>query len=253
MKRNDITLLTAEELQEELKNSNGVIIPIASMEQCGKHGSTGIDVLVANEISIKIALSCNMLLAPTVPYGDTFEMRDFLGTVNIPTETLAKFYYAVAFSYFKAGAKNIMFMMSHSLNFRAADSACRKLYAEGYNAFIVDFWKACSQVSKDILTDKKYGTGHGAEQATSVALAINEDLIRKNKVQNELPLKSIDSKIKHLFGSPNIATAYSDFNDYATSGSWGNREDFSKEKGQLIVEKALVLIIESISDILKKE
>jgi creatinine amidohydrolase len=252
MSNRDITLLTAEELQEEVKSTNGIIIPIASMEQCGKHGTTGIDVLIANSISTRLAETCNMLLAPTVPYGDTFEMQDFPGTVNIPTETLGQFYYAIALSYFKTGTKNIMFMMSHSLNMRAADQACRKLYSEGYNAFVVDFWKACSQVSKDLLEDKSYGTGHGSEQATSVSLAINEGLIKLKRIQNGEPLASLDSKVKHIFGSSNVATAYSNFHDYSIGGSWGDASKASKEKGQLIIDKAIALITESISDILKK-
>ena len=247
----DITFLTSEEVVDALQNNNGIIIPVASIEQCGRHGTTGIDYHIASYLAPIIADNCNMCYAPVIAYGDTLEMEDFKGTVNIPTKTLSDLYYHVALSFFKSSAQNIVFLVTHSLNSRSVDCACRKLYAEGINCAFVDFWKACSQVSCDILTDKEYGTGHGAEQITSVSLAINSKLIDLSKALNEQPIEDIKLKVKHLYGGSNVCTSYSNFHSYCKSGSWGNIQNASEEKGKIILDRAINLISKNILEVLK--
>lgn len=251
MNSRDITFLTSEEVVDSLQNNNGIIIPVASIEQCGCHGTTGIDYHIASYLAPIIANNCNMCFAPTIAYGDTLEMEDFEGTVNIPTNVLSDFYYNVALSYLRSSAKNVVFLVTHSLNNRAIDSACRKLYAEGYNCVSVDFWKACSQVSCDILSDKEYGTGHGAEQITSVSLAVNSNLVKLEKALNEQPLEDFKLKLKHLFGGSNVCTSYSNFHSYCKSGSWGNIQEASEEKGKIILDRAIKLITENVIEVLK--
>lgn len=246
-----VALLTAQELTDALKSTNGVIIPIASMEQCGLHGATGIDVKVADHVAPLLAQKCNMLVAPTVPYGDTLEMSSYPGTVHVPTEYLGNLYLSIASSYFASGARNVVFLATHSLNTRAADHACRILYSAKRNAMFVDFWKACSQISKDILADKVYGTGHGAEQISSVAMAVCPDLIRKDKAANEAPKAALAKKVAHIYGSANVCTAYGNFDDYSTTGSWGDISAASAEKGSLIIEKAVKLMASSVLDVLE--
>ncbi|HAN42243.1 MAG TPA: hypothetical protein DCP98_02310 [Sphaerochaeta sp.] len=244
----DLTLLTAKELTDCLASCRGVIVPIASIEQCGAHGATGIDFHVARRIARELSGLCDMLYAPVIPYGDALEMADFPGTVNIPTETLGSYYHAVAKSFFRTGAKVVVFLASHSLNCRAADLTCRRLYAEGHNALVVDFWKSCSQVSRDLLSDKRFGTGHGAEQISSVSMAVNAALIRREKAVNEEPKADFVRRVAHIYGGSNVCTSYSNFHDYCESGSWGDISEASAEKGELILGKALSLISEAVLD-----
>lgn len=250
MKQRDVTLLTSAELKQILDSCNGVIIPIASMEQCGLHGATGIDVRVAQHVAPILAESCDLLYAPVIPYGDALEMQDYPGTVNVPTDVLGQLYYSVALSYLKSGAKYVLFLASHSLNTRAADYACRRLYSEGHKALIADFWKACSQKSGPVLSDPKYGTGHGAEQITSVSLAVEAGLIRLEKAANELPKTDFSTRVGHIYGGSSAVTSYSNFHDYCDSGSWGDVSGASAEKGAEIVRRAVENITESVMEII---
>ena len=245
----DLSLLTSKEIVDAFNSCNGVIIPVASLEQCGLHAATGVDIKVADYISPILADKLDMLVSPTIAYGDTLEMADYPGTVNIPTDVLSNFYYSVASSFLASGAKCVLFFVSHSLNMRAVDNTCRKLYSEGKKAIAVDFWKACSQVSKGILSDSEYGTGHGAEQITSVSLAINPMLIKKEKAVNEEPLPSFGTRVKHIYGSSNVCTAYSNFHDYSTTGSWGDVSKASEEKGKRIIEEAISLIVREVFEV----
>ena len=77
MNSRDITFLTSEEVVDSLQNNNGIIIPVASIEQCGCHGTTGIDYHIASYLAPIIANNCNMCFAPTIAYGDTLEMEGF--------------------------------------------------------------------------------------------------------------------------------------------------------------------------------
>ncbi len=244
----DISFLTSSELVSSLERCNGVIIPVASVEQCGLHGGSGIDVQVALHVAPLLAEACDMLHAPVIPYGDTLEMADWKGTVNVPTSVLQEYYYHVALSFFRAGAKFVLFFCAHSLNGRAVDNACRKLHFDGFNAISCDFWKACGKAGSDILT-ADYSTGHGAEMISSVSMAISPDLIKKVNKTNDKPLECLTEMHTHFYGNGDVCTMYADFHDYSTSGSWGDISEASSEKGKLLIEKAVKCLAASINEV----
>ncbi|MGX8679476.1 MAG: creatininase family protein [Sphaerochaetaceae bacterium] len=244
--------MTAEEFKKELNLASGVIIPLASMEQLGLHGPLGADIMVADYIAPLLAEKAGMLFSETIPFGDALEMSDYEGTVSIPTDVLGSFYYNVAASYFRFGAKRILFLMTHSLNSRAADYAARRLYSEGHDACLLDWWKAVTLSAPGIVDDLEFGCGHGGEMITSVVMAISSENVHPERSSNEIPDNEFRSLVKHIYGSGNPCTVYGNFHDYSISGTWGNVKSASAEKGKRLIEKAIDLLISELKETERK-
>lgn len=250
--QNCIKNMTTEEFKRKLNEASGVILPLASMEQLGLHGPLGADVMVADYVAPLIAEKAGMLFSETIPFGDALEMSDYAGTVSIPTEVLGSFYYNAASSYFRSGAKRIIFLMTHSLNSRAADYAARRLYSEGRDACLLDWWKAVTLGAPGIVEDLEYGCGHGGEMITSVIMAISSENVHPERSSNEIPEKRFCTLVKHIYGGGNPCTVYGNFHDYSISGTWGNVMSASAEKGNRLIEKAIDLLVSELKETERK-
>ena len=236
-----ISLLTADEFKKSLDGGNGtVMIPVASTEQLGLHGPLGADVLVARAVAPLIAEKCELLYTDVVPFGDTLEMKGSTGTVSIPQGVLGEYYLSIARSFIESGARRIVFLMTHSLNSKAADYACRLIRASGCRAAILDWWKAVGASSAGIIEDTEYGTGHGAEMITSVVMAVAPDAVKSECATNEEPKAAFDVYSAHMPGS--ICSIYGNFSDYCTTGTWGDVRKASADKGRMLIEKAVELL-----------
>lgn len=240
--------MTSDELRTALDVSKGVIIPIASTEQMGLHGPIGADVIVANYVAPLLAEKADMLYSDAVPFGDALEMSDFLGTVNIRTRVLGDYYYDIASSFFQMGARRIVFLMTHSLNSRAADYAARRIYSEiRAESCILDWWKAAGQAASGIIDDSQYGYGHGGEMISSVLLGINPNIVHIDRSSNEIPKEELPKFVRHIYGGGSPCTVYGDFHDYCISGTWGDVSLASAEKGKVIIEAAVEKLVGQLS------
>ena len=246
MNEYDITTLTSPVFEKEV---TALMQPVASIEILGEHGPLGADYLASLAVIPLIAQKTHIYYAPTVPYGDTLELPSRAGSVHIPQQTLSGYYRAIATSYAKSPIlKQLFFINFHSLNAFSIDSISRSLSNKDFRIYCIDWWKCVSSGAKDVLEDKKEGMGHGGEMITSVLLYLHEHTVHLENQNNEEPFSHFSFYKEHLPRSSSPLQVYGSFSDYTDNSSWGILRGASKEKGKILVEKAIDLIVQLIQE-----
>jgi creatinine amidohydrolase len=82
--------LTRPEIEEYMENRDIILLPIGSTEQHGLHLPVGNDSYHASKISRKVAEKTGTLVAPTLPYGNSYHQMNFSGTIIRSYGTLVK-------------------------------------------------------------------------------------------------------------------------------------------------------------------
>jgi creatinine amidohydrolase len=213
-----IDRMTSPTFAEAVARCDTLILPLGSVEQTGSHCPLGTDLFVAQAVSALLAEKADCLTTAPIPYGDTFELDFWPGTVHVDSSVLGSYLEAVARSFLKQGFSNIVFLSCHSLNMKTVDLLCRRLHREGYKVCAIDWWKAAADAAKGE-TKSKEPFGHGGEVISSIIKALAPDLVDVDKADDEASLPGLGKVIAHPLGSAFVA--YGDFRDYCHTGAWG--------------------------------
>ncbi len=216
-----------------MENINGVIIPIGSTEAHGPHCPYGTDFLIPEEISNRLAsLRSDLLIAPTINYGASWNLGFFPGTINISSETLTKYLVEIGSGFLKWSIDNIVIMNGHGGNNPAIRIAAQHLADKGAKVLVIDWWLDYQEEILEICTTK----GHAGEDETSVMLAIDDTL-----VDMSLSLSNPNIPIGKVYTSK-IS------NKVLENAMTGDATKATREKG----EKVLSLVVAKIGELLDK-
>lgn len=166
------------------KNLDTLVIPVGSVEAHGHHLPLGTDIFSPEKFCriIDKKIGETVWIAPGIPYGSSFDLSIYKGTINIPSEVMGEYMYCVGRSFHDNGIKKIVFLNGHGGNITALGLAAEKLVREGITVSIINWWM---DFSKDILTVTET-QGHGGEDETSAILSYNENLVDMTKaVRND--------------------------------------------------------------------
>ena len=83
-----LALSTWHEVEDYLRTSRGIIIPIGSTEQHGPNGLIGTDHLDAEFIAKGVGDEIGCLIAPTLTIGMSQHHLDFAGSITLRPSTL---------------------------------------------------------------------------------------------------------------------------------------------------------------------
>lgn len=170
---------TSDDFKKNSEKIDTIIIPIGSVEAHGHHLPLGTDIfsprLFCEQINKKIGNK--VWIAPEIPYGQSYDLSIYPGTVTIPSEVMAEYVYYVGKSFYENELKNIIFLNGHGGNITALNLAAEKLVPLGASTMIINWWL---DFSVDILTITE-GQGHGGEDETSAILYYKEELVQMSK------------------------------------------------------------------------
>lgn len=230
--------VTSDNFSKKVKSIKTIVVPIGSVEAHGHHLPLGTDIFSPR-------VFCNMLeekisdliwIAPEIPFGQSYDLSIYPGTIHVPTEVLAQYIYEVGRSLFENGIKNIIFLNGHGGNVNALNLASEKLMALGVAALTINWWV---DYSKDILTITE-GQGHGGEDETSAVLFYNESLVEMDK--------AIDNNRK-----PTMRMYFKDRGKVIYKDALsGNSTLATKEKGEKIFSLVSDRIIETINMVISE-
>jgi creatinine amidohydrolase len=125
--RNYIPHMTWQEVEDALKHTDMVIIPVGSIEQHGKHLPLGTDSLAAIEGCKLLAQKTDDLIAPVVLAGLSEHHMGFPGTITLSPETFEAVIYDTARSLIRHGFRKLMIYNGHGGNTVSVKNAVQKI------------------------------------------------------------------------------------------------------------------------------
>ena len=170
---------TSDEFKNNLYKSDVVILPVGSLEAHGHHLPLGTDIFSPRLFCrmINERIGDEVWIAPEVPYGQSYDLSYYPGTVNIPSEVMAQYIYHIGKSFYENGLKKMLILNGHGGNINALGLASEKIAPLGMDIMLINWW---IDFSKEILTVTK-GQGHAGEDETSAMLYYDEKLVKMDK------------------------------------------------------------------------
>jgi creatinine amidohydrolase len=172
-------LSTWQEIDDHLKRSRTVVIPIGSNEQHGPTGLLGTDWLCPEIISHEAQRQHpDLLVAPTFNIGMAQHHLGFPGTIALRPSTFMAAIFDWCRSLGLAGFEKLYFLNGHGGNVATIEAAFSELYAEatfagrnrGFACKLKNWWELPGVMA---LASRQFPTGHGSH-ATPSEIAVTQ-------------------------------------------------------------------------------
>ncbi len=124
-----LALSTWQEVEDYLRTSDGMIIPIGSVEQHGPNGLIGTDHLDAEFVAQGVGDAIGAAVAPTLAYGMSQHHLAFKGSATLRPSTLMLVVRDVVESFALHGFRKFFFINGHGGNVATVTAAFDELYA----------------------------------------------------------------------------------------------------------------------------
>ncbi len=171
-------LSTWAEIEDRLKTSRAVVIPIGSNEQHGPTGLLGTDWLCPEIIAHEAQKTSDLLIAPTFNIGMAQHHLGFPGTISLRPSTFIAAIGDWVRSLNAHGFEKIYFLNGHGGNVATIEAAFSELYAEasfarterGFACKLKNWWELKGVLG---LANRQFPTGHGSH-ATPSEIAVTQ-------------------------------------------------------------------------------
>lgn len=124
-----LALSTWQEVEDHLRTTDGLIIPIGSVEQHGPNGLIGTDHLDAEFVAAGVGDAIGAAVAPTLAYGMSQHHLAFKGSATLRPSTLMLVVRDVVESFALHGFRKFFFINGHGGNVATVTAAFDELYA----------------------------------------------------------------------------------------------------------------------------
>lgn len=179
-----------------------VLLAVGSTEQHGRHNPLGTDTLAPNllldliEDSLKADSSPDVLIAPTIPYGNADDLLGFPGTLSIGYELLYRVCERICNQLYDYGARRFLILNGHGPNIKPLSAVCERLNRKGCLAALANWWLMAAEINP------AWAGGHGGAEETAAMMAVDPTLVDlsalgpmeiHNDISEELPSAGWDN------------------------------------------------------------
>ncbi len=126
-----LALSTWQEVEDYLRSSRGIVVPIGSTEQHGPNGLIGTDHLDAEFVAKGVGDKVGCLVAPTLTIGMSQHHMAFTGSITLRPSTLIALVGDVVHSLVRHGFERFLFVNGHGGNIATVTAAFDEIYAAG--------------------------------------------------------------------------------------------------------------------------
>jgi len=257
--------LAYPDIQEFLKRSDTILIPMGSCEQHGAHLPVGMDYIYPEWVARLAAEKADILYTPTVWMGYSPQhlrgVGEGMGTITIRPETLGAILYDVSRSLVHQGFSRLIFVNGHGSNAKIIDPILRRI--RDSTGALVAFYKPYAEryigMLADILENPPEDTPgwHASEFETSLMMAMHPELVRMDRAVHTRagrPAWLPESFVK-LDGAPDVEfQGYQyfsfpmDHEEWTPSGVIGNPLTATPEKGEIAIGRFVDHLVAAIRE-----
>ncbi len=180
--------MTTVQAERYFKKRDIVMLAIGSIENHGRHAALGTDTLVPNRILELVEQKDEIMILPTIPYGNADFHTGFPGSVSIGADALYSVIDNIFANMLKWGVKKFIILNGHGGNMSSIEKASAKLFDNGAAVFVLNWWDLVGQLNSDWIS------GHGDFVETSAIMAIDENLVDKSEFADQ-EIKSFSDNI----------------------------------------------------------
>jgi len=167
------------EIQEYLKTSDMLLVPLGSTEQHGTHLPLGTDSYEALALATEISRRTGIVVAPLVWVGYSEYHNGYPGTVSVSTDTLARFLFECCEGLVRQGFRRILFFNYHGGNSTAQTLVIQRINHETPAVAVAIGVGGSLQVE----ADEEFFDWHAGVSETSIMLHVRPDLVRLDRAE----------------------------------------------------------------------
>lgn len=163
--------VNGRKVEEYLKKSQTVLIPVGSIENHGMHMPLGTDMLIPERIAELIEEQYDVLIAPAVPYGATEQINGCTGTVSLDTDGLVLVLSRITDSLYRYGFRRFIILNGHGGNNKAIETVGIRLHKRGAWLASLNWWQMAGELRPE------WKGGHGGAEETAGIMGVDPSLI----------------------------------------------------------------------------
>jgi len=229
---------TYPEIQETAQRDGSVlVIPIGSVEQHGHHMPVGTDIILADSVARaaaeRVQSGVPILISPPVWSGHSPHHTMFGGTISINFDNMLDMIEDVTHSALDNGFDAVLLLNGHGGNMSLIDSAVYTVGIEREGAEInaLSYFELADEFIDSIRDSDTGGISHAGEFETSLMMHLFPELVREDRMEDNLLESPYDVGLKDLFEIGPLTT-YRSFDNYSPGeGTLGKPSAASESKG----------------------
>ena len=215
------------------------VLPLAAVEQHGRHLPLGTDVMIAQayleRVREMLPATTPATFLPLQQIGISTEHLDFPGTLSLPTEVALKSWMALGESVARAGVKKLVIVTSHGGNNAAMMLVGQDLRARCGLFVVTTAWSRLSAPEILFPPDEVRHGIHGGAVETSIMLARFAAHVRQNGIADFRPATLAMERTYRWLSAQRPAPFAWQAQDLHASGAIGNATLASAEKGEQLI------------------
>jgi creatinine amidohydrolase len=232
--------LTWFDVEQYLKKETVILLPVGSLEQHGPHLPLATDSINVTYLATRAAEVAQVLVAPTIKPGVSFNHMKFPGTMTLRPETLVELISDMVTSLVAHGFRKIILLNGHGGNNAAIETAAIKL-KECHPKVVIGVlhsWLLSKESDRVLESPIRY---HADEGETSRMLVSAKGLVRMDRAKKEIPHSRsglFNFQISEVF---NQTTFYGlpKTHTVTQSGIFGDATLATEEKGRIMFDEAI--------------
>ena len=248
--------MTVKDMNEAIKQTKTVIIPVGVVEQHGYHLPLSTDIHNATEVPRRAGDRLNAVIAPTVPYS--YSGGELLGTINISPQVFSLLIMDICSEFARMGFKNIVVFLGHggTDNENALKSSLQMILKRNpqlreITLSLVKCWEL-SPTWMDYFRMEPEHDFHAGQVETAVMMYWKPELVR-DTIEMDSPelsrmmrtdqnwFEKVEKKIDHRFVIPKVTQR-----EEIKVGVMGFPEKATRELGEKVCKEMVEGLVEYV-------
>ena len=232
-------------VRDYLAGDDRIIVVFGSTENNGPHLPLGSDTVAAETVADEAARRTGVLVAPTIPWGNSSVNMGFAGTIALEPRLLLDLVAGICSSLAFHGFRRFAVVTGHYGNVWPVASVAETLRDRGLIVAQLDLWRTIEKHCRDLPVTHAMPFGHGGEMMTSVVMAAGGE-IETGRMTVELPEESYG--LKYYRSYPEVM-GFSAWDEITGSGAVGDATAASAPTGREAIERVTAILVELLADL----